>query len=267
VRDRAPRDEVVRALEQPAHGDELVQHDAEAEHVAPPIDVVAEALLGRHVRDLALHEPGLVGAPRELRDPEVDDLHVAVVRDDDVRGRDVAVHDAGEAAIRPAVLVRVVERRRGRERDRYAVLERHQPLALGEVREHTAQILAVHVLHREEVLAVLLADVVDVDDVVVVQRRGEARLVEEHLHEHRIARALVADLLDHDVALEAFDPLDAREDHLRHSAGGEVAHELVLAQAQPRCRRGLHEKQSHVIVTVRQAINGSLLRDAGYEVS
>ena len=147
-------------------------------------------------------------------------------------GEDIAVHDAGEAAIRPAVLVRVVERGRRRERDRDAVLERHPALVLGHVREEPAQILAVHVLHREEVLAVLLADVVDVDDVVVVQRRREPRLVEEHLHEPRVARAVVADLLDDHVALEPLDPSHPRQDHLCHSTRREVANELVLAQAQ-----------------------------------
>src|SRR5215470_6553008 len=74
----------------------------------------------------------------------------------------------------------------------------------------------MEVLHREEVVAALLADVVDLHDVGVVQRRGETRLVDEHLDDVRIARPLDMDLLDHDVALEALDAGPAREvlDHL-----------------------------------------------------
>ena len=124
--DRRHRQEVVVALEQAPHAAQLVEHDAEREHVAAAVDRLAEALLGRHVRDLALERARLgLGRPvRRLRDPEVDDLHRAVVADQDVRRRHVAVDDAERRAIGPALLVRVVQAggRGGDDRDH--VLER-----------------------------------------------------------------------------------------------------------------------------------------------
>ena len=85
----------------------------------------------------------------------------------------------------------------------------------------------MHVLHREEVLAAVLADVVDLHDVLVMEARRDARLVEEHLDEALILRVLGADSLDHDVALEAFDAVRAREQHVGHAAGGQVAQDRV----------------------------------------
>ena len=49
-----------------------------------------------------------------------------------------------------------------------------------------AQVLAVDVLHRDEVLAVDLTDVEDLDDVRVRERRRDARLVQEHLDERAV---------------------------------------------------------------------------------
>ena len=53
-------------------------------------------LLGRHVRDLALEHAGarLERRVHRLRDAEVDDLHLAVVGDEDVVRGHVAVDDA-----------------------------------------------------------------------------------------------------------------------------------------------------------------------------
>ena len=68
-----------------------------------------------------------------------------------------------------------------------------------------AQVLAVHVLHREVVDAAVLADLEHLRDVLVVERGGEPRLVQEHLHRGLIVRALRRDQLQHDVALEATD--------------------------------------------------------------
>ena len=141
---------------------------------------------------LPLSMPACVslGAMRGLRDAEVDDLHVAVVADEDVRRRHVAMDDAERLAVGAALLVRVVQPAAAPTHDRDDVLERHRASALADAATSScAQVLAVDVLHREEVLAALLADVVDLDDVGVVQRGGEARLVEEHRARTRGRRA------------------------------------------------------------------------------
>src|SRR6185312_14107449 len=86
------------------------------------------------------------------------------------------------------------------------------------------------VLHREEVVAVLEADVVDLRDVRVVQRRREARFVEEHVDELRVRRELREDALDHGELLEPLDADGAREIELRHPPDRDLANQVVLAQ-------------------------------------
>ena len=71
--------------------------------------------------------------------------------------------------------------------------------------QHLAHVRAVHVLHREERRVGLGADVVDLDDVRVVERRRQPRLVEEHAQQLGIERVLRQDPLEHDQLLEAFD--------------------------------------------------------------
>ena len=76
------------------------------------------------------------------------------------------------------------QRNRNRDRDG----ERRVGPALRRRGQHGPHVLAVQVLHRDEVLAGGLADVVDLHDVLVVQRGRDAGLVEEHPDEARIAR-------------------------------------------------------------------------------
>jgi hypothetical protein len=139
------------------------------------------------------------------------------------------------AAIGTALLVRVMQRDRGGADDRDDVLERQPLLVLREVREQAAQILAVHVLHREEVLVAFLPDVVDLNDVGVVQLRGEARLVQEHLHERLILRLTRTNPFDHDVARETFDAGRAGEQDFRHATARQMLDDLVAAELGARC--------------------------------
>jgi hypothetical protein len=110
------------------------------------------------------------------------------------------------------------------------VLERQRPVALVEGLHQGASVLAVEQLHGEEVLAVRLADVVDLDDVRVAQRRRDARLVEEHPGDLGLDGEVGQDPLDDDELLEPLDAGGAREEDLGHPPGGDVAQDLVLAQ-------------------------------------
>jgi hypothetical protein len=140
------------------------------------------------------------------------------------------VHDLHRPLVVALALVRVVQARRRAPDDRAHDAERHVRLVAADVREQLPQILAVEVLHREEVLALRLADVVDLRDVRVVQARRDARLVEEHLDEALIARVLGLDPLEDHVALEAIETIGAREQHVRHPAGGEMLQDGVAPQ-------------------------------------
>jgi hypothetical protein len=99
-----------RALERQLPGGHLVEHDAGGKQVAARVDLLPARLLGRHVR----HRPdgraetrqvirparrrGKVvarsAALGQLRDAEIEDLDRAAPGDEEVRGLDVAMHDA-----------------------------------------------------------------------------------------------------------------------------------------------------------------------------
>ena len=90
---------------------ELPEHDPKGKNVGAPIELLPAQLLGRHVRHLALElarvrrrEP-----PGGLGDAEVDDLRVALVRDEQVVRRHVAVDEPEQLPVLAAELVRRVQ--------------------------------------------------------------------------------------------------------------------------------------------------------------
>ena len=104
----------------------------------------------------------------QLGEAEVEDLEVAVARQHQVLGLQVAVDDAvGVGA------------REGARRLRGEVEELAERQRL--VRERLAQRAALHQLHRDVEGALLVADVEHRHDVRVVERRGGARLALEAL--------------------------------------------------------------------------------------
>jgi hypothetical protein len=91
-----------------------VKHDPEREDVRARVDRTPPDLLGRRVGQLSADRPGARpdaerGAPG---DAEVDELHAAVVCEQDVLRADVAVDDPERRAALVGRPVRVVERRR-----------------------------------------------------------------------------------------------------------------------------------------------------------
>ena len=139
------------------------------------------------------------------------------------------MHELERASRRIARLVGVVEPGAHADRDVQRVLELE--LARRRLAQDPAQVLAVHVLHREEVLAVLEADVVDGGDVRVIERRDEARLVEQHPDEALVRGLVPEDALQRDELRESADPVDAREEQLRHPAGAQRSDQHVPPQA------------------------------------
>jgi hypothetical protein len=65
-----------------------------------------------------------------------------------------------------------------------------------------AEILPLHVLHRDVVVVALLVEVVDLHDVRMRERGGDPRLVQEHVDELLLGVQVREDALDHDDALE-----------------------------------------------------------------
>ncbi len=65
----------------------------------------------------------------------------------------------------------------------------------------------------------------------MIEQRGDARLVDEHLHELRLRRQLGEDALQHHQLVEPRQRAHAREIDLRHAAGRQVLDDLVAADA------------------------------------
>jgi hypothetical protein len=208
---------------------QLVQQHAERVDVDAAIERLGAALLGRHVRELALGDAGRgrVLALRRLGDPEVDQLDRAGVGDDDVRRTDVAVDQAERLAVVADQLVGEVAAGGGADDDRQRVGQRQLAALLGQLAEQRAAVVAVQVLHRVVVEAALLAEVVDVGDVRVIERRGVARLVQEHPHELGVLGEARQDPLHDDVLGEAGQAGHARQVDLGHPADREASHDLV----------------------------------------
>jgi hypothetical protein len=137
-------------------------------------------------------------------------------------GRDVAVDDAEPLPV-PLQLVGVVEAaqhlRRDVERDR----DREHPGV-----EELAQVDPADELHDEEVAALLVAvEVEHRGDVRVVQQRGHAGLVDEHLAERGVARQRRLDALDGDRPHEALGADQRGLEHLGHATAPDPSAQLV----------------------------------------
>ena len=138
--------------------------------------------------------------------------------------------DAHRRAIAVAALVRVVQPR-GRPGDhRQRQLERDPRALAPRLGEQRPEILAVDVLHRQEVDARVFTDLEHLRDVLVIQRRGESCLVEEHLHRGVIVRPLGQDHLEHHVALKTSKTSGSADVDPCHPTRGERREDLVLPE-------------------------------------
>jgi hypothetical protein len=203
------------AGECPVIGDQFVGHGAEGKDVAAMIDRPSEHLLGGHVveradqRAVARHARAL-----DACDAEVEDADAVAAVDHQVRRLDVAVDDAAAVGVvEPgADLLEVPE----------LVDERQRLADLDQVRQRGA----VHVFHRHERLMLVLAGVVDGDDVVVAQVAGGTRFAQESLNQ-----LVLEQITQH---LDREEPIEvgvARQVDGAHAAVAEPADDFVLADA------------------------------------
>ena len=155
---------------------------------------------------------------REGGDAEVEHLHVAVGPQHQVVGLDVAMHDRRG--------MRGRKRRRGLDRDVEDLAKRQRA-----AREPLAQRLALDELRDEEPRAVVIADLVDGEDVRMIERRSGARFVQEAAHPLRIAGELRPQHLERDRPSQR--RIDGLVD-LTHPAAAEQVLNLVAADGAPR---------------------------------
>ncbi len=211
---------------------ELVEHRPEREEIGARVDGLSERLLGRHERHLALHDarPRLFALAHGLGDAEVRELHLALLRQKNVLGADVAVNDAERPLARGVHLaVRVGERAADLGRDVQAELARQRHPRHRGALEHAAEVPAVDDLHDEEIPAAADAEVEDLHDVAVRQAHRDVGLVDEHVAELRIRVDRAVDPLEDHGLLEALAAELHREEDLGHAAVRDLPDDLVAA--------------------------------------
>ena len=199
--------------------DHLVEHHPQRVEVGPAVEGLALGLLGREVRGRAHHRPDVgqvvAGAAGQRGgDAEVGHLHLAVVADDDVAELHVAVHQPGAvgAAERVGHVRGDLRGPVGAERSGGS--------------QHVGHAAAHDVLHDDVVGALLLAPVVDADDVGVVEVGGGLRLPAETLHEARVVGELREQDLDRHLPVER--SVSGQVD-VGHAAPRDAAQQLVTA--------------------------------------
>ena len=89
--------------------------------------------------------------------------------------------------------------------DREHFGQRNRLLGFAHPLEQRMNVLAVHVLHGEEVASVDDPELEDLDDVRVLQRRRQPRLVEKQVHHLLVEGAVLADALDDGELLESLN--------------------------------------------------------------
>ena len=201
------------AAERVLPSNHLVEHRAEREDIATRIERFAFDLFRRQVRngaeddafftDHLFHSQGARrffcahsvdgGGRGQFRQAEVQHLRAAVRIHHDVGGLQIPVHDAG--AVRGGECVGHLRR----DAQRFG-----EPHALA--RDQLIQRLAIHQLHDDVGLPVLLADFMDGDDVGVVQRRSRFGLLHEARAAVGIGTAHFSQQFDGDETIQALVP-------------------------------------------------------------
>jgi len=224
--------EGVVSLEHAAARDQFIQENPGGEDVGPEVDHLSRRLFGRHVGDFSLDHPHLGdrALAGRLGDPEIDDLHIPLVGEEDVLGRDVPMDDVQGFSLEVLQLVRVIEPGAHLGDQVQGVFEADRGSLLLRFRVDRPQILPEEKLHRDEVRIFHRAEVVDLDDVLVIQEGGQLRLVDEGGDELLLVREVGKDLLDGDELLEPLDADDLRPVQLGHPARSEFFDQEILSE-------------------------------------
>ena len=220
---------LVASLAELVAAEQLVKHRSDRVEIDGRLARAPAQLLGRHVAQLALHVQtrGLfVGQPR---DAEVGQLDLARDRAEHVLRRDVAMHDGRRAAV---VMERVGIGEAAQDlADHVGGHLGREALALGqEVAREFGQVEPVDPLHDHEALALDLADVEHLDDVGVGQQHREPGLFDEHLAVAGVVGDVLGQQLDRHGFARPTHRWPAPHPDLGHSAGSDLAQQLVLTQ-------------------------------------
>ncbi len=132
---------------------------------------------------------GGAGGAGNFRQSEIENLGVAAIGNEDVRGLDIAMNDSPD--------VRGIEGIGHFNRQREQALELHRPAI-----DQMFQRLAAEALHHDEDMSLMLADFVDGADVGMIQRGCGAGLAAKSFEGLRILRGIVGKKFQGDEAAE-----------------------------------------------------------------
>ncbi len=234
AQDRGERVAHRLAGEEPLSREHLPEDDAEGPDVGALVHRLAAGLLGAHVGrgpedhaglgPLARHRRGAGGVARVqggggvaregLGEAEVEDLDLAVGRELDVGGLEVAVDDA--------LAVGLLERLGDLPRDGERLVDGERA-----AREPLREVLARHQLHRQRHEALALLEPVDRRDIRVAERREDLRLAAEAREALGVLGEGGRQDLERGLAAELRVP---RAVHLSHPSRAESHPDLVRAE-------------------------------------
>ncbi len=209
--------------------EELEEHDPEREQIGARVDRLLRRLLGGHVVRVAFEQPGEgLGHPLlRLREAEVGDEHAAVEPDEDVAGRQIAMHELEQLSVRGSKPVGGGETGADlrAEVDDHPLGERLSSLEdrLHEAREGDT----LHQLDGEERPFSVGAPPHDVGHVRVIEGGRHPHLVDEHAVELRVLRDVrVEPLHRHELARLLARRADAAELHTRSRSRRDLREQL-----------------------------------------
>ena len=191
------------------------------------IDRLTAYLLGRHVAGRAKHRPGIrrgrdggtcvvidAGARRFLGQAEIENLQMAVTEDEQVFRLEIAVDDpAGVGGVQPA---------RDLRGHRHGPRDRHGPAV-----QRLPQRLPLEQLRDGVVHAVVIAEIVNGEDVRMGERGDRTRLALESRDPFGIGRHGLRQNLDGHVAAQG---RVVRAIHLAHATGAKRRDHFVRAE-------------------------------------
>ena len=200
-----------------ASGEHLVEQAAEREHIGAAVDALAGHLLRRHVAERSQHDSlrrarhgraiGAGGVETLQRQPEIENLDVAVAGQEDVLGLEVAMDDALGMRRRQPV------GNRRRNLDRLAPRQRTPSRSAREG-------CAFEQLHHGERNAIGDGELVDRQDAGVGERRDGARFGLEARAHQRIGRDVRRHHLQRHFAPEPGIPCPIDDAHPARADGG-----------------------------------------------
>ena len=174
IQDRVGHHRGSFSAERQEAGGHFVEHDAEGKKIGATVEFFAPQLFWRHVshgangraragqfQDARVGESlrisaGGPGGARNFCQPEIENLGVAAIGDEDIRRLDIAVDDA--------FAVRRIQGVCDFDRQREQALELHRSAV-----DQVLQSLTAEALHHDEQMTLMLADFVDGADVGMVQ--------------------------------------------------------------------------------------------------